>query len=153
MFGMKIKDPVTGQAHVLGVGVPTESQGRIMRIRLQLLIEAPGVAPQQVDTALMVKRANIPQAGMILPVTVDCGNLKKWEIDWDTAPTRHSLVDAQAQAIIDAGGIGAASRTTAPNASDDRLTLLERAAALHADGVLTDDEFAAEKARILHQHP
>ena len=157
MFGKKIKDPVAGHAQVLGVGVPTESQGRIMRIRLQLLIEAPGVAPQQIDTGMMVKRVNIPQAGMVLPVTVDRGSPKRWEIDWETAPTRQSLIDAQAQAIIDAGGIDATHDTTpdtaSPNTADDRLTLLERAAALHADGVLTDDEFAAEKARIMHQHP
>jgi hypothetical protein len=35
----------------------------------------------------------------------------------------------------------------------DRLGALERLARLHAQGALTDEEFAAEKALILERHP
>jgi hypothetical protein len=34
-------------------------------------------------------------------------------------------------------------------AAEDRIAQLERLAALHAQGILTDEELAAEKARIL----
>ena len=34
-------------------------------------------------------------------------------------------------------------------AGDDRLAQLERLEGLHEDGTLTDEEFAAEKARLL----
>ena len=40
-----------------------------------------------------------------------------------------------------------ATRTPAP--SDDTVSRLERLAALHAQGVLTDDEFAQQKAKLL----
>lgn len=150
MFGKKIKDPVLGQAQVLGVGLPVDSQGKVMRIRLQLLIEAPGCASQQVDTKEMVKRVNIPQAGMVLPVTVDRKDPSRFEIDWDAAPTRAGLMDAQAQSIMGAGGIGApAAGTGSPADADERIARLEKLAALHAAGALTAEEFAAEKARLL----
>jgi hypothetical protein len=40
---------------------------------------------------------------------------------------------------------------TATVSNDDRLGRLERLAALHASGVLSDDEFAAEKQRLLDE--
>ena len=51
------------------------------------------------------------------------------------------------------GGEGAASEeptaTTPGNDEDARLARLERIGDLHKKGVLTDDEFAAEKSRVL----
>lgn len=54
----------------------------------------------------------------------------------------------------DAGGEGAAAPgseapTQVMNAKDARLTRLERLGTLHQKGVLSDEEFAAEKARLL----
>ena len=37
----------------------------------------------------------------------------------------------------------------APPAGEDVITQLERLGALHAQGILTDEEFAAEKAKLL----
>jgi hypothetical protein len=37
----------------------------------------------------------------------------------------------------------------APPAQDDVITQLERLGALHAQGILTDEEFAAQKAKLL----
>lgn len=37
----------------------------------------------------------------------------------------------------------------APAPKDDMITQLERLGALHAQGILTDEEFAAQKAKIL----
>ena len=36
-----------------------------------------------------------------------------------------------------------------PKPEDDMITQLERLGALHAQGILTDEEFAAQKAKIL----
>jgi len=49
------------------------------------------------------------------------------------------------------GGGDAAPAASEPPAEDEnsRLGRLERLAELHGKGVLTDDEFAAEKARVL----
>ncbi len=151
MFRKKLKDPIEGIAKVLGVGVPTESQGRVMRIRLQLLIEAPGLTSRQVTASKMVNRKHLPQAGMVVPVVVDRADPDRFQIDWDSAPSRQQLVDAQAQAIVEAGGITAGASVPAPGTGSDRLADLERIAALHAAGVLSNEEFAAEKARVLGQ--
>jgi hypothetical protein len=43
------------------------------------------------------------------------------------------------------------SRARAPKAEQDRLAVLERVGRLHEQGVLTDEEFAAEKARLVGQ--
>jgi hypothetical protein len=43
----------------------------------------------------------------------------------------------------------AAAATAAPSSSEDRIEALQGLAALKEQGVLTDAEFAAEKARIL----
>ena len=39
----------------------------------------------------------------------------------------------------------------APAPEEDVITQLERLGALHAQGILTDDEFAAQKAKLLAQ--
>ena len=44
---------------------------------------------------------------------------------------------------------GAAVRTAAPPAEDDSAAKLQNLAALHTQGVLTDEEFAAAKAKVL----
>ena len=41
------------------------------------------------------------------------------------------------------------SAGTAPLGGDERLSELERLSALHDSGVLDDDEFKAQKARVL----
>jgi hypothetical protein len=45
-------------------------------------------------------------------------------------------------------GVG---RVRGRTAQEDRLAALERVARLHEQGVLTDEEFAAEKARLVGQ--
>lgn len=46
---------------------------------------------------------------------------------------------------------GAGPPGSVPDASDDVYSRLERLGALHAQGVLTDEEFATQKARLLGQ--
>ena len=66
--------------------------------------------------------------------------------------------DAQAQQQQEAAAQAAATEAQAPPpppppasvpAADDVLDSLERLAALHAQGILTDEELAQQKARIL----
>jgi len=57
-------------------------------------------------------------------------------------------VDLDGDGIV---GANPAATTPGPGAADpgERIEQLERLARLHADGALTDDEFAAEKRRLL----
>jgi hypothetical protein len=60
--------------------------------------------------------------------------------------------DAQQQAAYEAGAASAqpqpAAAAPAP-AEDDQMAQLQKLAELHTSGVLTDDEFAAAKAKAL----
>jgi Short C-terminal domain len=56
------------------------------------------------------------------------------------------VAQAQAQAAQGAGAAGGAPAAPAPA---DPIEQLEKLAGLHQRGVLTDEEFAAEKAKLL----
>lgn len=45
--------------------------------------------------------------------------------------------------------VAAPAPAAPPSSAEERIAQLERLAALHAQGILTDEELAAEKARIL----
>jgi hypothetical protein len=55
----------------------------------------------------------------------------------------------QQQAYAQETGYQQAPPASAPAPSDDRMAQLERLGGLYSQGVLTSEEFAAEKARIL----
>ncbi|MGI9601523.1 MAG: SHOCT domain-containing protein [Acidimicrobiales bacterium] len=61
---------------------------------------------------------------------------------------------AQQQAIYDQGVADASAAPPPPpppaDDGDDRIAQLERLAKLREQGILTDDEFAAEKAKVLN---
>lgn len=65
--------------------------------------------------------------------------------------TAREFPDAEAADIGSSarGALGRMRRTRAAPAEDDRVAALERLQRLHAQGALTDEEFAAEKARLL----
>ena len=54
----------------------------------------------------------------------------------------------QQQAQMDAAAQQAASRT-APSGEGDLMEQIQRLATLHSQGILSDDEFAAAKAKLL----
>lgn len=64
----------------------------------------------------------------------------------------HEVAAAPRLALVESDG---PSRPVAPlyKPMHDRLGALERLARLHAQGALTEAEFAAEKALVLEQHP
>jgi hypothetical protein len=90
---------------------------------------------------------------MTLPATVDRANPNHVRIEWDELP------DARDRARQTAEGLAAAMRTAQPppptpqppasDSFDERMNRLERLAKLHADGALTDEEFAEQKRRLL----
>jgi|SRR6476659_3352245 Short C-terminal domain len=68
----------------------------------------------------------------------------------DQAAAAQQAADAQAYHQQQAAATPpAAPAAPAPSAGDDIITQLERLGALHSQGVLTDDEFGAAKAKLL----
>ena len=68
---------------------------------------------------------------------------------------RTALITRTATAVAGRSAGGQAAAAPAPVASapagltDDSIARLKQLAELHAGGILTDDEFAAQKARLL----
>ena len=128
-------------------------RGVYQSCHLQLVVQAEGVPARAVEQQTLVHRSRWPVPGMTLPATVDRANPTHVRIEWDELP------DARDRARQTAEGMAAAMRTTQPqqppppppaaDSFDERMNRLERLAKLHADGALTDEEFAEQKRRLL----
>lgn len=60
-----------------------------------------------------------------------------------------AMEQAAAQAVANAQAAAPAAAPAAPSAGDDMMAKLSQLAQLHAQGILSDDEFAAAKAKLL----
>jgi hypothetical protein len=62
---------------------------------------------------------------------------------------RARVTQAPSPAAAPASGVASAADQRPASSGDDRIVALERLASLHASEALTDEEFAAEKRRLL----
>ena len=60
-----------------------------------------------------------------------------------------AMDQAAAQAVTNAQAAQAPAPAAAPSAGDDMMAKLSQLAQLHAQGILSDDAFAAAKAKLL----
>ena len=148
------------RAHLMSVkdtGMTINDNPRVMlNFELEPLDGSPRFQGQKKST---VSRVQIPQPGESWPAWYDADDHSLFMV----GQPDHG--DPQAAAVLQEFGItrpvaGAAPAPAAPAAApsaapadgaDDRIEALERLSKLHQDGVLTDDEFAAEKQKILDQ--
>ncbi len=170
----RMKDPVDGHAQVISASALPDAGSMSARCKMHLVIRAPGIEPSPQEITQIVRTKRWPIPGAQLPVTVDRSDPSRLKIHWDRVPTREETahrratqaatddlgsppVPPEAQAIIDQLGLGGASIVQG-GASDgggpslagtDRVGQLERLAALRREGMLSDAEYEAEKARIL----
>jgi len=153
LFGdQRMSDPVRGSAQVVSCSA-NRGRGVYQNCHLQLVVQAEGVPARAVEQQTLVHRSRWPFPGMTLPATVDRANPNHVRIEWDELP------DARDRARQTAEGLAAAMRTAQPqqqspqpptsDSFDERMNRLERLAKLHADGALTDEEFAEQKRRVL----
>ena len=152
LFGdQRMSDPVRGSAQVVSCST-NRGRGVYQNCHLQLVVQAEGVPDRAVEQQTLVHRSRWPSPGMTLPATVDRANPTHVRIEWDELP------DACDRARQTAEGMAAAMRTAQPppppqppasDSFDERMNRLERLAKLHADGALTDEEFAEQKRRLL----
>ena len=123
----------------------------------------------------MVKAKDTVALSGWIPVKVDAGDPQRVAIDWDgvranyereKTARREALANGQ-PAGIDAGSLAQAEQALSamginvdlsdavvtygapPPEQDDTIAKLERLAALHASGALTDAEFAEQTRRVL----
>src|ERR1700731_1650412 len=149
-----MSDPVRGSANVVSstdyrpeLGTAVSASGS-WRCTMTCVIQADGVPAHSVHYAGDAPTLRWPWPGTVLPVTVDRADPTDWVVHWDEVPTAGESNQAEADALA------AAMRGQVPGIPPDRpatdpLDRLEKLGRLHASGVLTDAEFAAQKAKIL----
>jgi hypothetical protein len=97
-----------------------------------------------------VHRSRWPSPGMTLPATIDRANPSNVRIEWDEVPNARARARQRAERKAPEGRAGRRRPRKRPkDRSDDRLRRLEKLARLHADGELTDAEFAEQKRKLL----
>ena len=170
--GKRMKDPVRGTAQVVACSRMTQA-AVASNCAMNLVVSADGVPATPVEYQAIVRQDRWPHAGQVLPVTVDRAKPTRLKVEWDEVRSHEDRIAEQAEALaaqMNNGGatahddlvdhlraafpgaeITVSSHT--PNLADltggDSIERLERLAALHRSGALTDEEFAAAKARLL----
>ena len=100
------------------------------RVKIVLQVEPPGEPPFQVERKLVVSRVAIPRRGESVEVAYDPADPEKLTF------TRDDLVDDPLAPL-------------APTPAQDPLDQLAKLGELRSAGVLTEEEFSAQKRRIL----
>jgi hypothetical protein len=140
---------------------------------MNLVVSADGMPATPVEHECMCRQDRWPHGGQVLPVTVDRADPTRLRIEWDEVRSHEDRIAEQAHRLAAQMNNGGASTgnelvdqlraafpgaeitvsSHQPNLADltggDSVERLERLAALHRSGALTDEEFAAAKARLL----
>lgn len=131
------RDGVRGTASILGAeqtGVYVNEQPQM---RLKLRVEAPGISPFETEKRMVVPFIALGQLGSGRPQTVyvDREDHDKLVIDWSAAPVANGATPAPAPP---------------PKEEETTLDRLQELMELKNRQLISDDEFAAQKARILN---
>ena len=173
--GRRMKDPVRGTAQIVGCSRYTQP-ATSSNIAMTLVVSAEGIPAHGRPRVLLPPRPlALSRRDDTLPVTVDRADPARLKVEWEEVPTHEQRIAEQAQALaahMNEGAVGGAPgadlvdhlraafpgaqitvSSHAPKFSDltggDAVERLKRLAALHRSGALTDEEFAAAKARLL----
>jgi hypothetical protein len=164
-----LKRGMPGRATIVERGALNRG-GTSFNLSMTLQVHVDGITPYEVEDQWMVKAKDTIGLDGSIPVKVDPDDHAKVAIDWDgvrreyeeeKAARQEALAhggftigepveinlsgdSAAAQQILSQLGLGG----VAP-AQDDTIARLERLAALRASGVLTEEEFEAQKRRVL----
>ncbi len=135
----EITDGVEGIGTVAEVQVVEDYAMTYIR-PIAMVIEIPGHEPYPARPMTSFPREKLPRQGQRLPVKVSASDPMKIAVMWDQVPTG-----------LEAGLAAAQAAAQSPPAAGDGGLLgeLERLAALHASGAISDEEFTALKARVM----
>lgn len=141
---------------VQDTGMTVNDNPRVkMTFRIEPLDGSPAFDAEKKTT---VSRVQIPQPGQRYPVWYSLEDPNEFAFAMIADPSgRANIVEMFGPEAFgpDGAGIGMPAMVAAAPAAgaaangDDPVAKLERLAALHASGALTDDEFAAQKAKLL----
>jgi hypothetical protein len=134
---------------VQDTGMTINDNPRVKMIfRVEPIDGAPAFDAEKTTT---VSRVEIPRQGDRYPIWYDQQDpASTWAYatvaDDNGRATMRQLFGDAADGFV---GMGAPAAAAAPAAEADPIEQLEKLAALHAQGALSDEEFAAQKAKLL----
>ncbi|MBJ7329799.1 MAG: SHOCT domain-containing protein [Solirubrobacteraceae bacterium] len=136
---------------VQDTGMTVNDNPRVkMLFRVEPLDGSPAFDAEKTKT---VSRVEIPQAGQRYPVWYDVEDPSSWLYATIADPSgRQQIVQLFGPEPFgaDGSGVGMPAMAAAPApVADDPIAQIERLAKLHAAGALSDEEFAAQKAKLL----
>lgn len=119
------------------------------RVKLVFRIEPlDGGAAFDAEKTATVSRVEIPRQGDRYPVWYDAKDTSRWAYatvaDDNGRATMRQLFGGVAETFVGMNTPGAP-----PPQGQDTVEQLKQLADLHSQGILTDDEFATQKARLL----
>jgi hypothetical protein len=121
------------------------------RVKMQWRIEPiDGGAAFDVEKTTTVSRLDIPRQGDRYPVWYDPSDVSKWAYatiadDTGRATIRQQFGDV-AETFV---GMGVPATPSVGGQGQDTVEVIKQLSDLHAQGALTDEEFAAQKAKLL----
>jgi len=118
---------------------PIPATRMVVPVLLMIALVALGVAALRRQVAAEFPQARVAEAQIA------------WQARLGRARTIASDALHRRRAAPAPGGLGAGNGAGPHDAAADRIALLERLAALHERGALTDAELAAEKAALPHE--
>ena len=127
------------------------------RVRMTFRVEpVDGSGAFDAEKTTTVSRVEIPRQGDRYPVWYDPQDPSKWMYstiaDESGRETLRQLFGEAAEGFVGMNAPGAPAPGAGPGASatgQDAVEQLKTLADLHAQGILTDDELAAQKAKLL----
>lgn len=144
LFSRRIKDGVSGTAQIVSC-TAHDGEGHSQNCRLNLVVHIDGVEPYAADAHQMAPRKKWPQPGWSVPVIVSRSDHTRVKVDFGAMPTNSDRARQAAEQAAMAGP----GTPPASDSGDDRIGQLERLANLRSSGALTNEEFEAEKRKLL----
>jgi hypothetical protein len=164
----RMSQPARGTAQVVSASMPPY-EATSANCSMSLVVSAEGLEPTPVDHTAMASVKRWPTPGTTLPVTVDLADPTRLKIHWDDVQTNKQSAMQQAEQIaaMMRGGAGATAQGAgmdlgaaiqqaaaaadhqAKPAVDDPAGQIEKLSRLHDAGVLSDEEFADAKRKLL----
>jgi hypothetical protein len=146
--GQGMTDRVEGSMHVVGC---TALDAREMRApcHITYVIQADGIEAFSGDQVFELWSNQWPTPGDDVPVVFERSDHARIDIQTDKIMTHADSARMHADEL--AAGLRAGTATPAAAPGDDVFSNIEKLATLHERGALTDEEFAAEKQKLLGQ--
>lgn len=155
----KAEDLMTSGARGVGTITDVRDTGATIndnpRVKISFRIEPlDGSAAFDAVKTKTVSRVRIPQAGCRYPIFYDPTDTDSFAwVEVSDEQGRQTVVSMFGDAFgADGSGVGLpASAVAAPPAAEDPIEMIRKLDELRTAGALTDEEFAAQKARLLAQ--